>query len=897
MDREDENRDENYFVNGKQKITQIEISDRMEDAFLQYAMSVIVSRALPDVRDGLKPVHRRILYTMYEKNLTPDKPYHKCADTVGSVLGSYHPHGDASVYDALVRLAQPFSMRYTLVDGQGNFGSVDGDPPAAYRYTEARMSKIATEMLTDINKDTVPFMPNYDERLQEPEVLPSRFPNILVNGSIGIAVGMATNIPPHNLGEVIDGVRMVIEHPDCTLDDLMTCIPGPDFPTGGIIMGRNGIKSAYTKGTGNLILRSKTHMETIRGKQVIVVTEIPYMVNKAKLIESIADHVKKKKIEGISHIQDESSREGMRITIELKKDANAQIVLNKLYSFTKLQDTVHVNMLALVNNVPRVLSLKEILEQYRDFQVDVITRRTKYDLEKAKKRAHILQGFVVAIDYIDEVIHILRESKTVAEGKQNLIERFKDLDMTTVLERAGAEPQGYTPDQPVGLSEEQADAIVQMRLGQLTGMEKDKVTSELYDLLAKIADYQDILAHKERVYAIILQDLEEIRKKYGDARRTEIEDVEGEVEIEDLIPSEEVLVTYTHNGYIKRVPTRDFKTQNRGGIGVNGMKQREEDFVTEMQVCNTHDMLLFLTNFGLVYSMKAYRVPAGNKAARGNNIVNLLPLREDEKITAMFSVEEREFTSDKYVSMVTKKGLLKRTPLSEFARVQKNGKRAILLNEGDTLVGVRLTSGTDSLFIATKQGYAIHIDESRVRPQGRSAHGVRAIRLHAGDEVHAEDEVVSMARARADASLLTITEKGYGKLTAQDEYPLRNRGGYGVINYKVDEERGNVCGIKVVDETDDIMLMTDEGMIIRTSVSQLRQMGRVSKGVRLLHVRDGQKVVAFSRIEQEVRGNFEDIPTDAPAEDASQQEQAFTGNLLENAPTEEEAAEETPEET
>ena len=891
MDREDENRDENYFVNGKQKITQIEISDRMEDAFLQYAMSVIVSRALPDVRDGLKPVHRRILYTMYEKNLTPDKPYHKCADTVGSVLGSYHPHGDASVYDALVRLAQPFSMRYTLVDGQGNFGSVDGDPPAAYRYTEARMSKIATEMLTDINKDTVPFMPNYDERLQEPEVLPSRFPNILVNGSIGIAVGMATNIPPHNLGEVIDGVRMVIEHPDCTLDDLMTCIPGPDFPTGGIIMGRNGIKSAYTKGTGNLILRSKTHMETIRGKQVIVVTEIPYMVNKAKLIESIADHVKNKKIEGISHIQDESSREGMRITIELKKDANAQIVLNKLYSFTKLQDTVHVNMLALVNNVPRVLSLKEILEQYRDFQVDVITRRTKYDLEKAKKRAHILQGFVVAIDYIDEVIHILRESKTVAEGKQNLIERFKDLDMTTVLERAGAEPQGYTPDQPVGLSEEQADAIVQMRLGQLTGMEKEKVTSELYDLLAKIADYQDILAHKERVHAIILQDLEEIRKKYGDARRTEIEDVEGEVEIEDLIPSEEVLVTYTHNGYIKRVPTRDFKTQKRGGIGVNGMKQREEDFVTEMQVCNTHDMLLFLTNLGLVYSMKAYRVPAGNKAARGSNIVNLLPLQEDEKITAMFSVEESEFTSDKYVSMVTKRGLLKRTPLSEFARVQKNGKRAILLNEGDTLVGVRLTSGTDSLFIATKQGYAIHIDESRVRPQGRSAHGVRAIHLHAGDEV------VSMARARADASLLTITEKGYGKLTAQDAYPLRNRGGYGVINYKVDEERGNVCGIKVVDKTDDIMLMTDEGMTIRTSVSQLRETGRVSKGVHLLHVRDGQKVVAFSRIEQEVRGNFEDIPTDVPAEEASQQEQDFAGNLLEDAPTEETTTEETPEET
>ena len=554
MDNNTSMEKENFFTNGKQKITPIEIGREMQDSFLQYAMSVIVARALPDVRDGLKPVHRRILYTMFEKGLTPDKAYHKCADTVGAVLGSYHPHGDASVYDALVRLAQNFSMRYMLVDGQGNFGSVDGDPPAAYRYTEARMSKIALEMLTDIHKETVPFVPNYDDRLKEPAVLPSRFPNILVNGSVGIAVGMATNIPPHNLGEVIDGIHMLMENPDCTMDELMTCIQGPDFPTGGIIMGKSGIRAAYGTGRGRITLRGQTHFEKVRGRQSIVITEIPYMVNKARLVESIANLAKDKRIEGIHHIQDESSREGMRIVVELKKDANEQIVLNKLFSYTQLQDTVSVNMLALVNGEPKTLTLKQVLQEYLQFQVDVITNRSKFDLEKAKKRAHILQGFLLAIDYIDEVIAILRDSKTVPEGKARLMERFKEIDMSALLDRAQYDVDGYQLEHKQGLTEEQAEAIVQMRLGQLTGMERQKVTDELYGLIQKITDLLDILANRERVYQIIMDDLNEIRRKFGDARRTQIELVDGEVDIEDLIPVEDCVVTYTENGYIKRIP-------------------------------------------------------------------------------------------------------------------------------------------------------------------------------------------------------------------------------------------------------------------------------------------------------------------------------------------------------
>lgn len=610
------------------KITPVDIGQEMQKSFLEYAMSVIVARALPDVRDGLKPVHRRILYTMYENNLTPDRPYHKCADTVGSVLGRYHPHGDASVYDALVRLAQNFSLRYVLVDGQGNFGSVDGDPPAAYRYTEARMSKIALEMLTDIQKETVPFVPNYDERLKEPAVLPSRYPNLLVNGSTGIAVGMATNIPPHNLGEVIDGILLLMEQPDCTLEELMQCIKGPDFPTGGIIMGYAGMRAAYATGRGKITLRGKTSFETVRGRESIIITEIPYMVNKARLVESIADHAKDNRIEGIYHIQDESSREGMRVVIELKKDANPQIVLNKLFSYTQLQDTIGVNLLALVNGEPKVLTLKQILEQYLQFQVEVITNRTKYELKKAEKRAHLLQGFVVAIDHIDEVIAILRSSRTVVEGKQRLMERFKDMDLTALLDRAQYDTEKYQMEQQIGLSDEQADAIVQMRLGQLTGMERQKVTDELYQILAKISDYLDILSDEQRVYGIIREDLESIRNRFGDPRRTQIEMVDGEVDIEDLIPVEDCVVTFTESGYMKRMPVDVYKTQRRGGRGVSGMKQREADFVNEMFISSTHDHILFISNYGMMYRLKCYEIPEGSKASRGFNIVNLLPLKE-----------------------------------------------------------------------------------------------------------------------------------------------------------------------------------------------------------------------------------------------------------------------------
>ncbi len=844
-----DNQNENYFLNGKQKITQIDIGDRMQDAFLQYAMSVIVSRALPDVRDGLKPVHRRILYTMYEKGLTPDKPYHKCADTVGSVLGSYHPHGDASVYDALVRLAQTFSMRYVLVDGQGNFGSVDGDPPAAYRYTEARMSKIALEMLTDINKETVPYMPNYDDRLKEPEVLPSRFPNILVNGSIGIAVGMATNIPPHNLGEVIDGIQLLIKNPECSLEELMTCIKGPDFPTGGIIMGYSGIRAAYATGRGKITLRGQTHFETVRGRESIVITEIPYMVNKARLVESIANLAKEKRVEGIYHIQDESSREGMRIVVELKKDAIGQIVLNKLFSYTQLQDTVSVNMLALVKGEPKTLSLKEVLEQYLDFQVEVITNRTRFDLDKAKKRSHILQGFVVAIDHIDEVIRILRTSKTIPEGKARLLEFFKDTDMSAVLDRAEYDLTQYHLEHQVGLSDEQADAIVQMRLGQLTGMERQKVTDELYGLLQKISDYIDILADKNRIYQIIMEDLEEIRRKFNDKRRTAIEMVDGEVDIEDLIPVEECVVTYTNSGYIKRISADAYKTQNRGGRGVTGMKQREEDFVSEMLVCSSHDHVLFISNRGIMYKLKCYELPEGSKSARGTNIINLLPMQQGEKIAAVLTV--KEFDADKFVVIATNHGKIKRTSLSAYKNVRKNGLIAIGLDEGDEIAGVRLTNGTNRLFLATRNGMIIRIDENDVRPLSRSAHGVKAITLRD------HDVVVSMAREREGAFLMTVTENGYGKRTPLSEYRIQSRAGIGLCNYKVDAERGMVCGIKVVDETDDLMLISNDGVIIRMPVSQIRQTGRIAKGVRLMRVSDGQKVVAFTRMEQEQESESE----------------------------------------
>lgn len=735
------------------------------------------------------------------------------------------------------------------------------------------MSKIALEMLTDIHKETVPFIPNYDDRLKEPEVLPSRFPNILVNGSIGIAVGMATNIPPHNLGEVIDGIHVLIQNPDCTMDELMACIQGPDFPTGGIIMGRSGIRAAYATGRGKITLRGQTHFEKVRGRQSIIITEIPYMVNKARLIENIASLSKDKRIEGIYHIQDESSREGMRIVVELKKDANEQIVLNKLFSYTQLQDTISVNMLALVNGEPKTLSLKQMLEQYLQFQVEVITNRTRFDLEKAKKRAHILQGFVVAIDHIDEVISILRSSKTIPEGKERLKARFADVDMSAVLDRSQYDVDTYHLEHKVGLTDEQADAIVQMRLGALTGMERQKVTDELYGLVQKISDLIDILGDRSRVYQIIEDDLQEIRRKFGDARRTQIETVEGEVDIEDLIPVEDCVVTYTDSGYIKRISVDAYKSQRRGGRGVTGMKQREEDFVSELMISSSHANILFISNLGVMYKLKCYELPEGSKNARGTNIINLLPLSAGEKIAAVLTTPD--FDEGKYVVMITRAGKIKRTALSAYKNVRKNGLIAIGLDEGDEIAAVRLTNGSNRLFAATRKGMAIRIDETDVRPMSRSAHGVKAITLR-GD-----DSVVSMARERKGASLLTVTENGYGRRTALDEYRMQSRGGLGLTNYKVDAEHGDVCGIKVVDESDDLMFISSDGVIIRTPCDQIRLMGRVAKGVRVMRVNEGQRVVAFTRTEAaqdetpEADANAALVESAAPAEAQSVQPEAI----------------------
>ncbi len=844
---------ENQGVPGTEKVIHMDIANEMHDSFLAYAMSVIVSRALPDVRDGLKPVHRRILYTLHENGLTPDQPYRKCADTVGAVLGRYHPHGDASVYDALVRLAQDFSLRYPLVDGHGNFGSVDGDPPAAYRYTEAKMSKISVEMLTDIQKETVPFGTNYDDRLKEPQVLPSRFPNILVNGSVGIAVGMATNIPPHNMGEVIDGLNLLIENPDCTLDDLMTCIKGPDFPTGGIIMGKAGIRAAYGTGRGKITLRARTSIEENKGKQQIIVHEIPYMVNKARLVEHIAELIKDKRVEGASFVRDESGRDGMRIVIGIRKDAIADIVLNKLFSYTQLQDTVGVNMLVLADGVPKVLTLKQVLEHYLAFQVEVITNRVKFDLAKALKRAHLLQGFMLAADYIDEVIAILRSSKNIQEGKERLIERFKDVDMSALLERAQYDLSGLHMERTIGLSEEQAEAIVQMRLGALTGLERQKITDELFGLCEKISDYEDTLADRQKVYAIISEELEAIRRKFNDSRRTEITSVSGELDIEELIEVEDCVVTYTNNGYIKRMALDAYKTQKRGGKGVQGMKQRDEDFVSEMFICSTHDNILFITNKGMMHKLKCYEIPDGSKASRGFHFANLLDLQEGERISAM--LRTRDFESDSYVVMVTKQGQIKRTPLAAYRNVRKKGLIAIGLHEDDEIAGVRMTDGSAQLIVATRNGMAIRLEEEKIRAQSRSAHGVRAIKLREGDEV------VSMARVREGATVLTVTEKGYGKRCDLENYRIQGRGGYGLTNYKTDTERGHVCGIKVVDEEDDIILISSEGIIIRIKASDIRVMGRVAKGVRVMRVTGDNTVVAFTRAEHDNNAEIAEVET------------------------------------
>ncbi len=822
------------------KVIPIDIEKEMKKSFLDYSMSVIVSRALPDVRDGLKPVHRRILYTMWEHNLFPDRPYHKCADTVGNVLGSYHPHGDSSVYDALVRMAQDFSLRYPMVDGHGNFGSIDGDPAAAYRYTEARMSKISMEMLTNINKDTVDFGMNYDDRLKEPTVLPSRFPNLLVNGSSGIAVGMATNIPPHNLREIIDGVFMILENEDVEISEIMEKIKGPDFPTGGIIMGTAGIRAAYATGRGKITVRCRAEIEEkSNGRNRIIVTELPYQVNKARLVETIAHHVKNKKIEGIVAPRDESGRDGMRIVIDLKRDANPQIVLNQLYRYTQMQDTFGVINLALVNGVPKVMNLKEMLICYINHQKEIIRRRTEFDLRRAKEREHILEGLKIAIDFIDEVITLIRNSKNVQDAKEGLIQRFN-------------------------LDEVQAEAIVKMRLGQLSGLERAKIEEELKEIIEKIKDFEDILAHEVRIKEIIVEELQVIRDKFGDDRRTDIVPVSGEVDIEDLIPVEDCVVTLTHYGYIKRQPADTYKTQKRGGRGVSGMKQREEDFVEELFIGSSHDHILFITNKGKMYRLKCYEIPEGGRNSKGTNIVNLLALDPDEKITNMMRTSD--FSEEKYLVFITKQGLVKRTRLDAYKNVRKNGLIALSLNDDDSLVWTRLTKGQNQLIVATKNGMAIKFSEELIRPLSRLAKGVRAIKLKD------DDEVVSMARLREGASVLTISSKGRGRRTSVDDYRLQNRGGYGVLNYKVSEEKGHVVGIKVVDDDDDLIMISSYGVIIRIRVSDVSKMSRYGSGVRVMKLKDNDQVVTMARAEHDSSEEISEVEKPDEAEIAEEEE-------------------------
>lgn len=801
------------------KIINVDIEREMKKSFLDYSMSVIVSRALPDVRDGLKPVHRRILYSQYEDNLTPEKPYKKCATTVGNVLGRYHPHGDASVYDALVRLAQDFSMRYILVDGHGNFGSVDGDPPAAYRYTESKMSKISVEMLTDIDKDTVDFIPNYDDSRKEPSVLPSRFPNLLVNGSTGIAVGMATNIPPHNLGEVIDAVCCLIDNPEASLDDIMEHIKGPDFPTAGIVMGKSGIRAAYATGRGKITIRAKAEiMEEKNGRFKIVVSELPYQVNKARLVESIADMVKEKRIDGISNIDDHSDRNGMHIEITLKKDASPQIVLNHLYTLSQMQITYGIIMLAIVNGEPKILSLKEILQHYIDFQVSVITRRTIYDLKKAEERAHILEGLKIAIDYIDEVISIIRSSKDQSTARAKLSERFE-------------------------LDEVQTQAIISMKLGQLSGLERTKIEDELESLTVKINDYKDILSNGERLLGIIKTELNAIKSKFNDPRRTDIMSVSGEVDIEDLIPREDCVLTLTDFGYVKRQKADTYKIQRRGGRGVLGMNRREEDVASDMFVINSHDYVLFFSNLGKVYRLKCYEVPEGSRTSKGMNITNLLPIVQNEKITSMIKIPQ-DSDDDKYLVMITKKGIIKRTSTSLFKSRSKTGLIALTMDDDDELAWVRLTDGNSELMVATKDGKAIRFNETDVRAMGRTAKGVRAIKLADGDSV------IGMSILRDGAYILTVSETGYGRVSPIDDYRIQSRGGSGIINYRTGKY-GKVAAIKAVDLDDDIILISDSGVIIRIAVSSINVHSRAGKGVIVMKTGDNSKVVTVSRAKHE----------------------------------------------
>ena len=812
----------------EQAIVTSELVREMKTSYIEYAMSVIVGRALPDVRDGLKPVHRRILYAMYEDNLTHDKPFRKCATAVGDVLGRYHPHGDGSVYDALVRLAQDFSMRYPLIDGHGNFGSVDGDPPAAYRYTEARMARMADEMLRDIDKETVDFQPNFDERRKEPLVLPSRFPNLLVNGSSGIAVGMATNIPPHNLTEVIDACVCVLDDPEATMSQLLQHISGPDFPTRGIIMGRSGIRQAYATVRGKIIVRARTEFEEFgKDRTRIIVTELPYQVNKRQLIAAIADNVRDKRIEGISDLRDETDRNGMRIVIELKRDANPQIVLNRLLTQTQLQTSFSINMLALVNNQtqPKILNLRHIIDEYLTFQEELIVRRTRYDLHKAEERAHLLEGLLIAQDNIDEVIHIIRNSYD--DAKQNLMQRF-------------------------GLSDVQAQAILDMRLKALQGLDREKLENEYRELEERIAYYKSLLADPEKIKGVLREELIAIRDKYGDERRTEIQDVEDEIDFEDLIDEEDCVYTLTHNGYIKRLPASEYRAQGRGGKGVRAMATREEDYVETVFTASTHDNILFFTSMGKVYVRKGYRIPEAGRNARGSNIVNIIPLDPGEKVSAM--IAGRGISEESFLVFVTRNGTVKRTMQSAFKNIRSNGIRALTLDEGDELMTVLQTSGEDKILIATREGMAICFKESDARAMGRDAVGVRGIRLREGDFV------VGASIAAEGTALLSISENGYGKRTDVGEYSVQNRGGMGLKNYNITEKTGKIADVAVVSGDEDLLVISDDGTIIRMDVGSISLLSRSTQGVRVMRVSDGAKVISIAPTAKDEAGEAEAEP-------------------------------------
>ncbi|MCL1823694.1 MAG: DNA gyrase subunit A [Oscillospiraceae bacterium] len=833
---------EQKLMHPNERIKLVDIEKEMRRSFLDYSMSVIVARALPDVRDGLKPVHRRILYTQFEEGLTHEKPFSKCAATVGAVLKDFHPHGDGSVYDALVRLAQDFSMRYPLIEGHGNFGSIDGDKPAAYRYTEARLARMSAEMLRDINKDTVDFVPNYADSKQEPSVLPSRFPNLLLNGSTGIAVGMATNIPPHNLNEVAEAIQLLIENPDASPETLMSAIKGPDFPTGGIIMGHAGIRSAYYTGKGKIILRGRAEIQEFDKHERIVITEIPYMVKKENLLISMGNLIRDKKIDGVSVLRDESDRKGMKIVLELQKSANANVVLNKLYSFTQLQESVGVIMLALVDGIPKILTLKQILEHYLTFQEEVITRRTKFDLKKAQERAHILEGFMIVINHIDEVIAIIRSSDDPAHAKLRLIERF-------------------------GITEIQSEAIAQMRIIQLTKLGRIDIEEELNALNVKISELSEILNDRGKILTIISEELAALVKRYGgnDPRRTSIEAVSGEVDIEDLIPVEECVLTYTNKGYIKRQLTEVYNLQKRGGRGVSGMKQREEDFVEDIFISSTHDNILFITNLGNMYKLKCYEIPEGSKQSRGTNVVNILNLDEGEKIAAMMKTSD--FAENKYFVCITRQGLIKRTALSAYKNVRKNGLRAITLNDGDEIAAAHLTEGDSSVLIATAYGMSIHFEETLLRSLGRTARGVRSIRLKEGDYVVGATKVYD-----ENCTILTVTERGMGRRADIKSYSKQNRGGKGRLNYRITPERGLVCGIRALYEDDDIILINDEGVIIRIRANDLRTMSRYASGVRVMRLNEDGRVVTFTRTEHDEGEEFEEVEIVEADSDSDEEE-------------------------